>query len=269
MDALSASNGIADSSVGLSSSEAASRLADGRGNDAPDPRSRSLSDIVRANTLTYFNLLIGTLWVLMLFSAPLIDSLFGIVIVVNTGIGITQEYRAARTLERLSVVGQARPLVLRDGEQVDVAPAELVEGDVIILRTGDQLLVDGVVVAGDGLEIDESLLTGEADPVSKAIGGEALSGSFVVAGSGAYRATRVGTASYAAKLTADARKFSVTRSELRDSIQRFIKVVSYVLAPLGILLFISQYRANDGSIRAAIAGTVPGIITMVPEGLVL
>jgi cation-transporting ATPase E len=254
---------------GLTSAQVSERVAAGLTNEVPDLRSRSLSDIVRKNTLTYFNLLIGTLWVLMLLSAPLIDSLFGLVIVVNTGIGIIQEWRAARTLSRLSVIGQARPLVRRDGVEVPVASAELVQDDVILLVTGDQVLVDGEVLESIGLEVDESLLTGEADPVHMRVGDPAMSGSFVVAGSGTLRATRVGAASYAAGLTAQARQFSTTKSELAASIQRFIKLVSYLLAPLAVLLFISQYNANDGRVRDAIAGTVPGIVTMVPEGLVL
>ena len=255
--------------TGLTSAEVAQRVAAGLDNQVPDPHSRSFASILSANTFTYFNLLIGVLWVLMLVSAPLIDSLFGLVIVINTGIGVVQEWRAARTLARLSVVGQAKPVARRDGEDREVLPSELVQDDVVLLRLGDQLLVDGDVLVSLGLEIDESLLTGEADPMHKAVGDKALSGSFVVAGSGAMVATKVGAASYAAGLTAEARKFSTTRSELASSIQRFIRLVSYVLLPIGVLLFISQYRANDGGIRDAIAGTVPGVVTMVPEGLVL
>jgi cation-transporting ATPase E len=129
--------------------------------------------------------------------------------------------------------------------------------------------VDSVVLESNGLELDESLLTGEADSVEKERGDEVLSGSFVVAGSGLVRATKVGNDSYASQIADEASKFSLTRSELRDSIQRFIRYVSYALIPVAFFLFISQYRANDGNIRNAIAGTVPGVITMVPEGLVL
>ncbi len=255
--------------TGLTAEQVAERVAAGQTNVVPDTHSRSFASILRANTLTYFNLLIGVLWVLMLLSAPLIDSLFGLVIVVNTGIGVFQEWRAARTLARLSVIGQVRPTVRRDGREVEVAPAELVLDDVVVLRLGDQLLVDGEVLASDGLEIDESLLTGEADPVGKTAGDEAMSGSFVVAGGGVMRATKVGRDSYAAGLAEQARQFSTTRSELAGSIQRFIRLVSYALVPIGVLLFVSQFRTNDGRIRDAIAGTVPGVVTMVPEGLVL
>ncbi len=258
-----------DLATGLTSAQVAQRVEAGQVNAVRDRNARSLGDIVRANTFTYFNALIGSLWVLMLVSAPLIDSLFGLVIVVNTAIGIVQEYRAARTLSKLSLVHQQQATVLRDGAEQVVPPHEVVLDDLIVVGTGDQMLVDSVVVRGSGLELDESLLTGEADPVEKAESDEVLSGSFVVAGNGVVRATRIGQDSYAAKLADEASKFSLTRSELRDSIQRFIKFVSFAMIPLGILLFVSQWNATDGNIRASIAGTVPGVITMVPEGLVL
>jgi len=258
-----------DTVVGLTAAQVAERVAAGHVNAVKDRNSRSLGDIVRANTFTYFNALIGSMWVLMLVSAPFIDSLFGFVIVINTAIGVIQEYRAARTLAKLSLVGQQQALVRRDGADVEVPPSEIVLDELIVIRTGDQMLVDSEVVESNGLELDESLLTGEADPVEKELAAEVLSGSFVVAGSGLVRATRVGEDSYAAKLAHEASKFSLTRSELRDSIQRFIKYVSFALVPIAVFLFVSQYRANDGDIRAAIAGTVPGVITMVPEGLVL
>jgi cation-transporting ATPase E len=258
-----------DPNRGLSAADVAERVAAGRVNHVKDKNSRSLADIVRANTLTYFNALIGSLWILMLWAAPLIDSLFGLVIVVNTAIGIVQEYRAARTLAKLSLVGQQQAMVRRDGVDAEIPPSEVVEDDLILLRTGDQMLVDAEVVESQGLELDESLLTGEADAVDKAVGDEVLSGSFVVAGSGLVRATKVGQASYASQIVAEASKFSLTRSELRYSIMRFIRIVSYFLIPVGALLFWSQWQANDGDLKKSIAGTVPGVITMVPEGLVL
>ncbi|HET7902909.1 MAG TPA: HAD-IC family P-type ATPase [Candidatus Nanopelagicales bacterium] len=258
-----------DLATGLTSAQVAQRVAAGQVNTVKDRNARSLGDIVRANTFTYFNALIGGLWVLMLVSAPLIDSLFGLVIVVNTAIGIVQEYRAARTLSKLSLVHQQQATVLREGAEQVVPPDEVVLDDLIVVGTGDQMLVDSVVVRGGGLELDESLLTGEADPVEKHESDEVLSGSFVVAGSGVVRATRIGQESYAAKLADEASKFSLTRSELRDSIQRFIKFVSFAMIPVGILLFVSQWNATDHDLRASIAGTVPGVITMVPEGLVL
>jgi cation-transporting ATPase E len=258
-----------DPVLGLTSAEVAERVARGQANAAPDARSRSLGDIVRANTFTWFNGLIGTLWVIMLVVAPIQDSLFGFVIVANTAIGIIQEYRAARTLAKLAVLGEARPLVRRDGADVEVSPHDVVLDDLVVLRTGDQLVVDGVIVACDGLEIDESLLTGEADPVDKAVGDDAMSGSFVVAGSGTYQATRVGRDSFASGLTEEAKKFHLTNSELRDAINGFIRGISFLLLPVGLLLLWSQVVRTNLPLDEAIRGTIAGVVTMIPEGLVL
>lgn len=254
--------------AGLTAAEVAERVARGQVNDAPDPHSRSLASIIRANTLTWFNFVIGSLWVVMWFVAPFQDSLFGFVIVFNALIGIIQEYRASRALEKLSVIGEARPVVRRDGVDQEIRPPEVVLDDLVILRPGDQLVVDGEIVQSDGLEIDESLLTGEADPVDKAVGDVAMSGSFVVAGSGSYVATSIGGDSFAAKLTEQAKQFAVTRSELRDDIAKFIRLASFLIPPIGLLLLISQLRA-DQPVNDAIRGTIAGVVTMVPEGLVL
>lgn len=254
--------------AGLTSAQVAERVARGQTNDAPDPHSRSLASIIRANTLTWFNALIGSMWVVMWFVAPFQDSLFGFVIVANSLIGIVQEWRASRALAKLSVIGEARPLVRRDGVDVEVRPSEVVLDDVVVLRPGDQLVVDGEVLEEEGLEIDESLLTGEADPVDKSRGDLAMSGSFVVAGSGMYVATRVGRDSFASGLTEQAKKFTQTKSELRDDIAKFIRLASFLIPPVGIILLISQLRANQ-SVDDAIRGTIAGVVTMVPEGLVL
>ena len=140
--------------VGLTSEQVAERVARGQTNDAPDPRSRSLGSIIRSNTLTWFNALIGSMWVVMWFVAPFQDSLFGFVIVANSLIGIVQEYRASRALAKLSVIGEAKPMVRRDGVDVEVRPSEVVLDDLVVLRSGDQLVVDGEIVVADGLEID-------------------------------------------------------------------------------------------------------------------
>ena len=208
------------------------------------------------------------MWVVMWFVAPFQDSLFGFVIVANSLIGIVQEWRASRALAKLSVIGEARPMVRRDGSDIEVRPSQVVLDDIVILRSGDQLVVDGEVIAAEGLEIDESLLTGEADPVDKATGDTVMSGSFVVAGGGMYVATRVGRDSFAAGLTEQAKKFTQTKSELRDDIAKFIRLASFLIPPVGIILLISQLRANQ-SVDDAIRGTIAGVVTMVPEGLVL
>ena len=243
-------------------------MASGKVNDVRDTGSRSLSSIIRSNTLTPFNALIGTLWVAMMIVAPWQDALFGFVIVFNTLIGTIQEYRSARTLAKLSLLNEARPTVIRDGREVQISLRELVIDDLVLISTGDQIAVDGDVLQAAGCEIDESLLTGEADPVPKSTGDELLSGSFVVSGSARYRVTRVGSESFAGRLTLQARQFQTTTSELRDSINRFIRYVSFALIPVGALLTYSQLRA-DQSLPDAIRGAIAGVVTMVPEGLVL
>jgi cation-transporting ATPase E len=258
-----------DSFGGLTQVEVDQRIAAGETNDVPDANSRSLASIIKENTLTWFNFLIGSMWIVMLIVAPWQDSLFGFVIVANTLIGTIQEYRAARTLEKLAVIGEAKPVVRRDGSDQEISATEIVLGDLIVLRTGDQLVVDGEIENSQGLEIDESLLTGEADPVDKLAGDSAMSGSFVVAGSGYMRATKVGRDSFAAGLTEAAKQFQTTNSELRDSINKFIKYVSYLILPVGVALLLSQLLRAKLPLDESIRGTIAGVVTMVPEGLVL
>ena len=235
--------------------------------------SRSTWDIVRANTFTPFNALIGTLFVVVLVAANWRDSLFGFVIVINTGIGIVQELRAKRTLDRLAVLGETRPTVRRDGAATEVAAEDVVLDDLVLVSSGDEIVVDGVVVAANALEIDESLLTGEADPVLKNAGDEVLSGSFVVEGEGSFVATRVGAQAYAATLSSEAKRFTLARSELREGINQILKVMTVLAVPVGALLVWSQWRTAQGSdgqsVSDAVAGAVAGLVTMIPEGLVL
>ena len=205
---------------GLTAAEVAERVADGRVNITPPLPERTLGQIVRANVLTLFNAIVASLSALVLVFGDWRDSLFVMVIVFNTGIGIVQELRAKRTLDRLAVVGEAAPVVRRDGGDVTVTSAQVVLDDVVVVGPGDRVVVDGQVLHAEGLEVDESLLTGEADPVPKRPGDAVLSGSFVVAGSGLFRVTKVGAAAYAVQLAEEAKRFSLVRSELMRSDQR-------------------------------------------------
>ncbi|MFJ1594487.1 HAD-IC family P-type ATPase [Kitasatospora albolonga] len=255
--------------TGLTTAEVAERVARGEVNDVPVRSSRSLTEIVRANVFTRFNLIIGVLWVIMLFVAPIQDSLFGFVIVANTGIGIIQEWRAKRTLDSLAVIGEAKPTVRRDGSAVEVSTHEIVLGDVIELGPGDKVVVDGTVAEADSLEVDESLLTGEADPVLKRPGDPVMSGSFVVAGGGAFTATKVGREAYAAQLAEEASRFTLVHSELRSGISTILKYVTWMMVPTAIGLIISQLVVKDNNFKDSVARTVGGIVPMIPEGLVL
>jgi len=254
---------------GLSTAEVAERVARGEVNDVPVRSSRSLGEIVRANVFTRFNAIIGVLWLIMLFVAPLQDSLFGYVILANTGIGIIQEWRAKQTLDSLAVIGEAKPTVRRDGAAVAVSTSEIVLGDLIEIGPGDKVVVDGECVEADGLEIDESLLTGEADPVVKRPGDQVMSGSFVVAGGGAFEATKVGREAYAAQLAEEASRFTLVHSELRTGISTILKYVTWMMIPTAIGLVISQLVVKQHGFKDSIARTVGGIVPMVPEGLVL
>ncbi|MFI8088380.1 HAD-IC family P-type ATPase [Streptomyces sp. NPDC086080] len=260
---------VTSPATGLNSAEVAERVARGQVNDVPARSSRSLTEIVRANVFTRFNAIIGVLWVIMLIVAPIQDSLFGFVILANTGIGIVQEWRAKKTLDSLAVIGEARPTVRRDGVSARVGTSEIVLDDLIEIGPGDKVVVDGVCAEADGLEIDESLLTGEADPVVKQPGDRVLSGSFVVAGGGSFQATRVGREAYAAQLAEEASRFTLVHSELRSGISTILKYVTWMMVPTAIGLIISQLVVKDNELKNSIARTVGGIVPMVPEGLVL
>ncbi|CAD5962647.1 MULTISPECIES: HAD-IC family P-type ATPase [Streptomyces] len=259
----------AHDATGLTTAEVAERVARGEVNDVPVRSSRSVTEIVRANVFTRFNLIIGVLWVIMLFVAPIQDSLFGFVIVANTGIGIIQEWRAKKTLDSLAVIGEAKPTVRRDGKAAEISTHEIVLGDVVELGPGDKVVVDGTVAEADSLEVDESLLTGEADPVLKRPGDPVMSGSFVVAGGGAFTATKVGREAYAAQLAEEASRFTLVHSELRSGISTILKYVTWMMVPTAIGLIISQLVVKDNNFKDSVARTVGGIVPMIPEGLVL
>jgi cation-transporting P-type ATPase E len=255
---------------GLTDAEVAERVDEGRVNRAPGGTSRSMWDIVRANVFTRFNAILGTLLVVILTIGPLQDALFGVVLVTNTGIGIYQEWRAKRTLDRLSLLTAPAVTVARKGERREISLEDVVDGDVVELGQGAQIVADGKVLEADALEVDESLLSGESVPEAKAQGDEVLSGSFVTAGQGWYRAERIGAESYANQLASEARRFSLVRSELRRGTDRILKFVTWLIVPTAILLVFSQLaESTDDSIGDAIRGTVAGVGSMIPEGLVL
>src|SRR6266511_400369 len=255
--------------TGLSGAEVADRVARGLVNDVPEAPTRTYGQIVRANVVTRFNLLLGSLLAVILVVGPIQDALFGIVLVANTLLGIVQEVRAKWTLERLELVNAPRATVLRDREQRQIQVGEVVLDDLLEVGPGDQVVVDGKVLDSTGLEVDESMLTGESEPVGKSPGEEILSGSFVVAGGGSYRATRVGGDAQAARLAERARRFTLARSELRAGIDRIITMVTWVLIPTAALLFASQLITQHQDLRSGLRGAVAGSVAMVPEGLVL
>ncbi|OZD33149.1 magnesium-transporting ATPase, partial [Rhodococcus sp. 06-1477-1B] len=255
--------------TGLTEAEVAALRAEGKSNDVPARASRSVRDIVRGNVFTRINAILGVLLIIVLSTGSVIDGMFGLLIVANSGIGIIQEIRAKRTLDRLAIVGQNKPQVRRDGVSQQIPPDEVVLGDIVELGPGDQIVVDGEVIETASLEIDESLLTGEADTVHKLEAAQVLSGSFVVSGSGAYRATKVGRDAYAAKLAEEASKFTLVKSELRSGIDKILKFITYLMIPAGALIIYNQLFSSGQALKPALNGMVAALVPMVPEGLVL
>jgi cation-transporting ATPase E len=257
-------------SRGLTAAQVAERVAAGRTNAVEVRTSRTAGQIVRANVFTFFNGLLGGLFCVVIATGRWQNALFGLVIVTNSGIGIVQELRAKRTLDRLALLNVTRALVVRDDTPTEVDVADVVQDDLIRLRAGDQVIADGVVARSDGLEIDESLLTGESDPVRKAAGDEVRSGSIVVAGTGDFEARSVGADTYAARLATEARRFRLTHSELVAGTTRLLRWISLVLLVVGPVMLWSQFRSPDNATwQDAVTGAVAAIVGMIPEGLVL
>jgi cation-transporting ATPase E len=260
---------VTASLTGLTQAEVRHRVVAGLANTPPPAPGRTLAQILRANVLTRFNAILGALFVMVMIVGPPQDALFGVVLAVNTGIGVAQELRAKRALDKLVILTTPRARVLRDGEVGEITQDEVVLDDVLDLRRGDQLPVDAAVVRAEGLELDEALLTGEAEPVPKQPGETVLSGSFVVAGTGQARVTAVGGQSYAVRLQAHARRFSLIRSDLQQGTNQILRMVTWVMIPAGILLVISEFFRSHRPLADAVRGSVAGVSAMVPEGLVL
>lgn len=259
----------ADPATGLTAAAVADRRARGLVNDVPAAPTRTVLGILRGNIITPVNITIAVLAGLVIAAGSPKDALFSGVIVANSVIGIVQELRAKRALDRLSVLNAPRARVVRDGDVIDLHATELVLDDIIELRSGDQVVADGEIVVDDRLEVDESLLTGEADPVPRTAGDTVLSGSAVVAGTGRMTVTKIGADHYAARLAEEARRFTLVDSPLRNDINRIVTVVGLAIIPVGILLATSQFVRRDDGWRASVVSTVAGLVGMVPEGLVL
>jgi cation-transporting P-type ATPase E len=252
--------------AGLTQQEAARKLA-ARPATA-EGSSRSYRSIVVANVFTIFNLILLAAGVLTLAFGDFQDALFLAILVGNSAIGIGQEVRAKLTLDRLAALVAPTATVLRDGKPRKVGVEEVVEGDVVLLEAGDQVVADGTLRRSDGLALDESILTGESEPVPRGAGDEVRSGSFAVEGAGAYDVTAVGGGSYAARIAGVAREFRHPRSPLERSINRLLFVLVGILVPLGVALGWALYRRHT-SIHDAVPTTVAAVVTLVPEGLIL
>ncbi len=256
----------AASERGLSGAEAAARLR--KLGPPPETSSRSTSSIVAGNVFTLFNAIIGVFLVLDLSLGLYADSLFGLVAVINSYIGIRQELKAKRTLDELAVLVAPHAKVIRDGAVLELLAMEVVPGDVVELAPGDQLVADGEVIHSRGMTLDESMLTGEADGVRKGLGERALSGSFCISGSGRYLVDAVREESYAGRLAGEARTFRHPLSPLQGEVNQVIVACVYVMAPLAAILLFTLKVRNVGIEEAAQTATA-GLVTLIPEGMVL
>ncbi len=255
--------------LGLTDAEVADRRARGQSNTLPPRSGRTTASIIKANVFTRINAILTVLLVIVLATGSWINAAFGLLIIVNSAIGIVQELRAKRTLDSLAVLGEAKPMVRRATITRPLDRDELVLDDLVEIGPGDQIVVDGEVVEADHLEVDESLLTGENDPEPKPPGAQVLSGSFVVAGSGAYRTTKVGADAYAAQLTAEASRFTLVRSELQQGINKILRLITFILIPVGLGVILTQWALVGGDWRQAVLRMAGALVPMVPEGLVL
>jgi len=252
--------------LGLSSTEAAQRLE--RLGPVEPSSSRSMASIVAGNVFTLFNAILGVFFVLLISLGLFADSLFGLVAVINSVIGIRQEVRAKETLDELALLVAPRAKAVRDGAEVELTTEEIVPGDLIRVEPGDQLVADGEVVDARGLTLDESMLTGEADGVRKDPGDRALSGAFCLAGSGHYEVDAVREQSYAGKVAGEARAFRHPLSPLQLEVNRLLFATTAVMLPLGVILLLAL-NARSVGIHEAAQTAAAGLVTMVPEGLVL
>ncbi|KRA24250.1 ATPase [Microbacterium sp. Root61] len=266
-----------DAAVGLTAPEVQDRVAAGRTNAYKADSSRSAWNIVRANVFTLFNGIVFACFFVLFLLGRWQDALFGLAAFANAIIGCVQEFRAKAALDRLALLNAPLARVRRDGVESEPHPNEVVLDDILVLRAGDQVSADARIVNARGLQIDESMLTGESDAVDKHPGDEALSGSVVVAGEGDAQVVRVGADSYANKFADEAKRFSLVSSELRTSVNRVLKWVGWGIGPIGLLVFNAQVMVAGGYVVAwetgtwvqAVVNTIASVTAMIPLGLVL
>lgn len=259
----------ADASRGLTKEQVEDRIARGAVNHAVESASKSAKEIVYSNIFTYFNLIFFIIAILLISVGSFRDLTFLPVIIANTGIGIFQELRSKKTLDNLKILSAPKNAVLRDGKEQTIPAEELVLDDLIILRAGNQIPADAVVVEGEIL-VNESLITGEADQIAKKPEAELLSGSFVVSGECRARIEKVGADSYVSQLTLKAKEMNDGEvSEMIRSLDRLVKIVGFIILPIGLVLFSQQHFINGTSIKDSVTATVAAVIGMIPEGLYL
>lgn len=254
--------------TGLTDEQVNERIAEGKVNADENPNTRTYKQIIKENTLTFFNFLNIVLLVLVLLVGSYKNAFFVCIIVINTLIGIAQEIRAKKTIDKLAILTARKSVVIREGQKWTVPTEELVLDDIVCLKTGDQVPADAKVLEGS-VEVNESLLTGESDNLPKNVGDELFSGSFVTSGEASCQIIHVGKDNYAAQITSEAKEFKRHNSELKNSLNAILKVISIIIVPIGALLFYKQYYIVGDTFRDSVVSMVAGVLGMIPEGLVL
>ncbi len=254
--------------TGLTDEQVNERIEQGKVNADENPNTRTYKQIVRENTLTFFNFLNLVLLILVLMVGSYKNAFFVGIIIINTLIGIAQEIRAKKTIDKLAILTAKKSIVIREGKKWTVPTEDLVLDDLVCLKTGDQVPADAKVLEGS-VEVNESLLTGESDNLPKNVGDELFSGSFVTSGEACCQIIHVGKDNYAAQITSEAKEFKRHNSELKNSLNAILKVISIIIVPLGALLFYKQYYVVGNTFKDSIVSMVAGVLGMIPEGLVL
>ena len=263
---------VTDAATGLTSAEVQERIAAGKVNGEQTVRTKSVLQILRSNIVTYFNFVFVVLAVILAFFVPRgIEGIgnfgFMILIVINAAIGIFQELRAKRTIDKLSLLSAPKAVVIRDGEEKEIAIEQIVLDDIMELSAGRQICADSVVVEGS-CEVNESLITGEPDAIHKTTGDKVVSGSFVVSGKARCRVEHIGADNFVMKISTGAKYFKKPSSEIWRSLMWFVKIMSFVIVPIGVALFCIKYFTGSGETDDTVVTTIGSVIGMIPSGLI-
>ena len=261
---------------GLSNKEVLERINDGRVNNIITGKTKSIKEIIFTNIFTYFNILNILLAAAIIVSGILFkhffdsfkNCLFLGVVLANTVISIVQEILAKKTIDNLSVLSSVKPKVIRDGEETIIDKEQIVLDDIILYEIGSQVIVDALIISGS-VEVNESFITGESKTISKKKGDMLTSGSFIVSGSCTSRVIHVGNDNYINTISKEAKQIENNKSIIFNSFEKLVRILSFVILPLGVLLFLNQYMYLNIPLYESIVGTVAALIGMIPEGLVL
>lgn len=253
---------------GLSSEEVLERVKKGLTNVDTSVKPKPVSDIIKKNFLTFFNCINFILAVMIMFTGSFKNLMFMFIVITNSLISLFQELRSRKVTENLKLISSANAIVIRNSQEIKIKSTDVVKDDILIIKAGDQIIVDCIVV--DGIcEVDESLLTGESDLITKNIGDLLLSGSFIVSGKVVCKAIKVGKNTYSAKISRGLKNIGSAKSEIMLAVQKIIKLVSIAIIPIGIPFFLSQMKITNYDYSSATLATSAALIGMIPEGLVL